>query len=203
MNLELHGIWWLWWMLGTFGLVGTAILVWIAPTLFLQVARMILTFFITNRIGNIIAAAAIAFFVGDVNRSIYDRHEYAAKTAAFEQAQKERDAQIAEQTREEVTKQIAVSAASAAEIDNQVKEFNNAIPPTIGPAVNPFRVGDDSCKLRALAGQSGCGPESRQGVPKPRAPAAVVQHHKRNGLSRAFRRVIGRDQKGTDGNKGS
>jgi len=161
------GISWLWWAVGTFGIVGTALLLWLAPALLVQIVSWLLKFFITTRLGNIIAAAGIAFFVGDVNRSIYDQHQYAARAAAFQQAQKQRDDTIKQETRESVLREIGNQQIANSQIDRKVEEFKYALPPTpAANGVNPLRVGDASCRLRDIAGYSGCGPDRSEGVPK-------------------------------------
>lgn len=195
----LLGISWLWWALGTFGMVGTGLLLWLAPGLLVQIATWMFKFFITTRLGNIILAAAIAFFVADVNRSLRDRHEFAAQTAAFEQAQKDRDTRIAQQTREEVWKEIANQTAANAATDNDVKEFHNALPPVpFANGVNPFRVGDAACRLRKVAGQTGCGPKRAQGVPQARSEGggAGTADRPRFRLPRLITRGVGGAEKG-------
>jgi hypothetical protein len=198
MDLMLWGVWWVWWATGTFGLVTTAIIIWFAPTVALTVARVALTFLFTNRWGNMIAVAIVVFFVADVNRSIRDADEYQQKTAAFEQEQKDRDARIATETREAVTKEIAEQTAANTATDKQVEDFRNALPPPPVDAPNPYLVGNDACRLRALAGQSGCGPRSVvKGVPKARAPGKGGGNHRKLGLSGSVRHILGRDQKGS------
>lgn len=190
------GISWLWWALGTFGLVGTGLMLWLAPAVLVQVAKSLLSFFITNRYGNMIAVAIIVFFVADVNRSLRDEHDFAARTATFEQEQKDRDTRIAKETRDEVWTDIANQTAANTATDKEVKEFNHALPPVPHASDNPFRVGTDVCRLRALAGQAGCGPASSPvGVQKTGAVSASVADHPRHGLSAALRRILGRNQK--------
>ncbi len=203
MDMTFFGIWWLWWMLGTFGLVGTVLLLWLAPAMLAQIVRVSLTFFITNRAGNIIAAAVIAFFIADTNRSIRDEHEYAAKTAQFQQDQKDRDNRIAQETRDDVWKDIAEATSNNSQIDNQVEDIHDALPPIPDGTANPFLVGTSSCKLRALAGQPGCGPEGTSGVPKAGTPAKPAANHRRFRLPGSVGRILGRDPKGTAGNKGA
>lgn len=190
------GISWLWWSLGTFGLVGTGLMLWFAPAMLAMVAKAVLSFFITNRYGNMLAVAIVVFFVADVNRSLRDEHDFAARTAAFEQEQQDRDTRIATETRDEVWKDIANQTAANTATDKEVKEFTDALPPVPHADDNPFRVGDDACKLRALAGQPGCGPQSiPRRVQKTGTVAPGVGDHRGNRLSRAFGRILGRDQK--------
>lgn len=167
MSTLILGIWWLWWAIGSFGVVGCAILLWLAPTLLASMATRFLSFVLATPIGAALAAGAIAFFVADVNRSIIDQREFSAITAASQQAQKQREAQIAKETRDQVSAELSAQQADHAKLDQDVKEFKGALPPV--PFVNgtdPFRVGDASCRLRSLAGYAGCGSAGAQGVPK-------------------------------------
>lgn len=184
------GIWWLWWAIGTFGLVGTGLMLWLAPALLVQIVTWCLKFFITTRLGNVIAAAAIAFYVGDVNRSLRDEHEFKARTAAFEQAQKARDATIAQQTRDEVWTEIANQTAANNTTDKEVKEFHDALP-IIDANNNAFRLGADACRLRHLAGQAECGPGGAKGVPAPAKENVSPPHRRGFRLPRPFSRSTG------------
>lgn len=193
----MFGISWLWWALGTFGVVGTALLLWLAPAALVQIATTLVRFFIGTRLGNIILAAGVAFFIGDVNRSLRDQHEYAARTAAFEQAQRDRDTRIAQETRDEVWKEIANQTAANTATDKEVKEFENALPPVpFANGINPFRVGDASCRLRHLAGQAGCGSARAQRVPQTGPEGAVTGHRPRFRLPGFVTGGIGGAQKG-------
>jgi hypothetical protein len=194
----LHGIWWVWWTLGGAGTLTIALMAWLAPALLVQIVKSAIGFFIFTRIGNIIAAAAIAFLVGDVNRSIRDQNEFAARTASFEQAQQQRDAMIAEQTREQVTKEIAAAQAANAQTDKEVTEFDHAIPPVPYAQTNPFRVGADACRLRHIAGETQCGPASpTHGLPKARSATQGAADHPRHRLPGLVQRVLGHHRKGT------
>lgn len=195
----LLGISWLWWAIGTFGTVGTALLLWLAPTVLVRIATWLFKFFVTTRLGNVIAAAALAFFVADVNRSLRDRSEFAAQTAAFQQAQKDRDKRIAAETRDEVWTEIANQTAANTATDQDVKEFHDALPPVpFTNGINPFRVGDAACRLRAIAGYSGCGPERSQGMPAARSKGAGAgtKNRLRIRLPRLITRGAGSPEKG-------
>lgn len=166
------GIAWVYWMLATFGVVGTIVLLYVAPAATIGVLKYLATFLFTTRIGNIILAAAIAFMIADINRSKRDAAEYAEKeaaaTAAFKRASEERDAGIAADTRAAVMAALAKQRLADAQLNSDVKDFSDALPPA--PPVNgtsDFRVGDASCRLRAIAGFAGCRPEAAaRGVPE-------------------------------------
>lgn len=166
------GIGWLWWLLGTFGIAGTVALIAFAPTvvpLVVQASVRVVGYLLSTRWGCALLAAGVAFMVADIHRSMRDEASFKARTEAFEQAQHERDDRIAREVREQVWKEIADATAENEKIDKDVKEFRDALPPVPHTADNPFRVGADSCRLRRIAGQAGCGPgEGDKGVPTPR-----------------------------------
>jgi hypothetical protein len=172
------GIAWVYWLVGTLGVAGTIAALWFAPAITGQVLWKLASFLFTTRIGNIILAAAIAFMVADINRSQRDAADYAEKTAAataaFEEARKQRDIEITEETRAAVMAELARARLTEAQLNSDVKEFSDALPPA--PPVNgtsDFRVGDASCRLRAIAGYAGCGPEAAAGrVPQARPEGA-------------------------------
>lgn len=187
---------WVWWAVGAFGLVGTGLMLWLAPAVLVQIVKSLLAFFLTNRWGNMLGVAIIVFFVADVNRSMRDEETFKERTAAFEEAQKQRDIQIAADTRQAVTEELAKQKTADTATDNQVKDFTNALPPVPYADSNPFRVGNDACKLRALAGQPGCGPQSvPRRVPKARAPAAPERDHAGFRLPTSLGGIFGGDQK--------
>jgi len=190
------GIWWVWWALGGTGTVTLGLLAWLAPALLVEIGKAVLGFFITTRLGNVIAAAAIAFFVADTNRSIRDNDAFAVRTAQFEQAQQERDARIAQETRDEVLKQVAATAAASAQTDKEVKEFHDDLPPVPFAATNPFRVGADSCRLRHIVGQDGCGPESPPRVQKARHASKGAGDQSGHRLPGFVERFFGLDRQG-------
>lgn len=198
--MTILGISWLWWLLSTFGLGGTVIIVWFFPAVAVKIGATLLNFFLTNRWGNMLGVAIVVFIVADINRSLRDEHEFAARTAAFEQEQHARDERIAAETRITVQAEMAAQAKADTKTDTEVKDFTNALPPVPFADSNPFRVGPDACKLRALAGQPGCGPQSvPRRVQKVGAPAAPQPDHGGFGLPAALGRILGRDQKDTGG----
>lgn len=152
--MMLLGISWLWWMLGTFGLIGTGLMIWLAPTVLLGVLKWAFTFCFTTRIGAALLAASIAFFIADVNRSRRDEAEYAVRTAEFEQAQQDRDKQIENDTRDQVWIEIANETAANTQTDTEVKEFHDVLPTiaTTDACNAVIRVGANAGRLRVLAG---------------------------------------------------
>lgn len=169
------GIEWVYWMLGTFGVLGTIAAFWFAPAITVQVLKYLATFLFTTRIGNVILSAVVAFVIADINRSKIDAAEYAEKiasmTAEAEAKHKQRDAEIAASAKAEVMAELARQRLSEAKIDSDVKEFTDALPAQANvPSAPDFRVGDASCRLRKLAGYAGCSPEGTVGgVPKARS----------------------------------
>lgn len=175
------GIAWVYWMLGTFGVLGTIAAFWFAPAITVQVLKYLATFLFTTRIGNVILAAVVAFVIADINRSKIDAAEYAEKiasmTAEAEAKHKQRDAEIAASAKAEVMAELAGKKLSEAKIDSDVKDFTDALQTapapqgaTVPQAAPDFRVGDASCRLRAIAGYAGCEPEGAVGgVPKARS----------------------------------
>lgn len=166
------GIGWLWWLLGTFGIAGTVAMLVFAPTVVPLVVQAVVRFvgyLLSTRWGCALLAAVVAFVVADIHRSTSDEKAFKARTEAFERAQHDRDERIARETREAVTKELADAAKENVKVDEDVKEFKDALPPVPHTGDNPFRVGADACRLRHIAGQveRGCG-ESVNGVPTPR-----------------------------------
>jgi hypothetical protein len=162
------GVAWIYWLVGTLGVAGTIAFFWFAPVAATAVGKFLLTFLFTTRIGNIVLAAGVAFMVADINRSEQDALKYArekaADTAAYEEARKQRDTEISEDTRAAVMAELARRRLAEAQLNSDVKDFSNALAPA--PPVNgtsDFRVGDASCRLRAIAGYAGCGPEAAAG----------------------------------------
>lgn len=177
----IFGVSWVWWLLGTLGIAGTVALAVLAPAVLSVVVQAVVRFvgyLLSTRWGCALLAAAVAFVVADINRSMRDAADFKAKTEAFEQAQRDRDERIARETREDVMKEVAAATAESAEIDKGVKEFKDALPPVPHTDVNVFRVGSDACRLRLIAGQAGCGPEKGTlRVPTPRGrPKADGDH---------------------------
>lgn len=174
MDLMLFGVSWVWWAIGTVGLLGTILMLWLAPTVLLGLVKMLITFCFTTRIGAALLAASIAFFIADVNRSRRDEAEYAYRTAQFEQAQNDRDAKIAADTRAEVLTEIASQTAANTQTDTEVKEFHDALPTiaTTDACNDVVRVGANAGRLRTLAGAPLSRPIRTQGVPKAGKKAA-------------------------------
>lgn len=165
-----EGISWVYWMLGTFGLVGTGLMLWLAPAALVQGFTYALKFFFGTRIGNILLTAIVVFIIADINRSKIDAAEYAAKIAEMQEQQiaagKQRDADVAADTRAAVMAELARQRLTEAKIDSDVKEFTDALPPapsSFTAATPDFRVGDAACRLRAIAGYAGCEPEGAAG----------------------------------------
>lgn len=171
------GIGWIYWMLGTFGVVGTVAAFWFFPAITVEVLKFLASFLFTTRIGNIVLAAGVAFMVADINRSESDQAEFAEKIAGMQAAavaaQEERDKSVAEDTRAAVMAALARQRLADAKINSDVKEFTDALPPppaTPSPTAPDFRVGAAACKLRAIAGYAGCAPEGAAGgVPQARS----------------------------------
>lgn len=192
----LLGISWVWWAIGGSGTLVIALLAWLAPALLVQILKAVLGFFVTTRLGNIIAAAIFAFMVGDMNRSIRDQNEFAARTANYEEAQQQRDARIAQETRDEVWKEIANATAANTQTDKEVTEFDHALPPVPYAQANPFRVGADACRLRHIAGEATCGPSiATHGLPQARSTAQGAGDHSRHGLSGLVGGFLGHHRK--------
>lgn len=170
------GVSWVWYLVGTIGIGGTIALLYLGPAFLTALVPQLVRFFFGTRIGVGIMVGAIAFMVADIHRSRSDAARWEAEKAAFVQAEHDRDERIAKETREAVWKEIADATAQNTVLDNEVKEFHDALPPVpASPAaatVNPFLVGDSACRLRHLAGYPGCGPVRAQGVPKARSGGA-------------------------------
>lgn len=176
----LEGISWVYWMLATFGVVGTGLMLWLAPAALVQGFAYAVKFFIGTRIGNIIITAICVFLIADINRSMIDAEKYEAKIAQMQEQQieagRQRDAKVTADTRAAVMAELARKRLSEAKLDSDVKEFTDALPaaPSSASSTTPdFRVGDASCRLRALAGYAGCAPEGTVGgVPQARSKSS-------------------------------
>lgn len=164
------------WLIPIIGIPGIIALVLVYPAIMGGVGRAIMQFFgwvLSSRLGCALLAAVAMGFAVDYWRHSKDDAEFAQRTALFEHAQKERDARIATETRDEVWKQIADATAENAIIDTKEESFTNAAPPTPAPPSDPFRIDPVSRKqLCDIAGQAGCGPVSPQRVQAPRRPGA-------------------------------
>lgn len=164
----------IWWIVGTFGIGGLIATWFFFPTisqLVLQRVVKLFSFVLSYRIGCALLAAIAAGLIVDQWRHSYDDTQFAARTAAFEQAQRDRDSRIAQQTRQKVSTWADDAAATSMTIDNDVKGFNDAPPPAPPPVAtgNPLFISDaDADRLCKLAGQTVCGSVGSKGVPKTR-----------------------------------
>lgn len=167
------GVSWVWYLVGTVGIGGTIALLYLGPAFLTAVVPYLLRFFLGTRVGVGIMVGAACFMVADIHRSRSDAARWEAEKAAFVQAQHDRDERIAKETRDKVWAEIANATAANTVIDNEVKEFHDALPPAPATAtVNPYIVGDSACRLRHIAGYPGCGPDRTKGVPKARSGRA-------------------------------
>lgn len=162
------GVSWVWYLVGTIGIGGTIALLYLGPAFLTAILPSLLRFFFGTRLGVGIMVGFAAFMVADIHRSREDAKRWEAEKAAFAQAQHDRDERIAKETRDKVWAEIADATAANTVIDNEVKEFHDALPPAAPAAatINPYLVGDSACRLRHIAGYAGCGPVRAQGVPK-------------------------------------
>lgn len=171
-----------WWLVATLGVAGTiAVVVGLmamGPQALFIAARAVREFFrivLSYRIGCALLAAIAVGLLVDYWRHSRDDAEFARRIAAFEAAQVARDTNIAQQTREAVLQEIANATAENGKLDQEVKEFENELPPT--PATgNPYRVGPDAAKLRRIAGQAERGPHGAKRVPAPGRPGRGDVH---------------------------
>jgi outer membrane murein-binding lipoprotein Lpp len=163
MLSTLQAVSWVYWLIGSIGLVGTGLLIWLAPTVLLQAIPVLGRFFLGTRPGVAILAGAICFFIGDVNRSKIDQANFTERTAAFEQAQLERDKKIDMDARDAVRKEIDAEKIAVAATDTQVTTYEQALLP-LTPADSKCRVGSAADELRKLAGA----PVRKRVVPMPK-----------------------------------
>jgi hypothetical protein len=188
----------IWWIAGTFGVVGLIAFWFIAPTaaqLFVQAVVKVFSILLSSRIGCALLAALVVGLIVDEKRHAYDDAQYAKQTAFFEAAQRRRDDTIAQETREKVWAEIANATAENKAVDDDVKDFSHALPPV--PATgNPFLVGGDARRLCNIAGQTVCGPDGHHGMPKARRPSVRSGHHAKVGLPNLIRTGIGADKQG-------
>lgn len=156
--MKAEGVHLLFWLLGTVGIAGTIALFVAVPAAMPAIVNALAKFFglvLSYRIGCAALALVAGLLIADYWRAGKDAAEWKRRVAAFEQAQKDRDTRIATEVEAEVRKELATAATNNVAIDQDVREFHEALPapPTTG---NPFRVGDDACKLRRIAGQTEC-----------------------------------------------
>jgi hypothetical protein len=169
--------WWklAYWLIGTLGFAGTIALIVFAPGVAKIALDAVVRFFgfvLSYRIGCALVAAVLVFVATDYWRHSLDDADFAARVAAFEAAQDARDKRIAQETRDAVWHEIANATAENVTIDQEVKEFHDALPP-VPFTGNPFRVGADAPRLCKIAGQAQCGPKAvNRGVSKARRRAA-------------------------------
>src|SRR5882724_1039617 len=160
------------WIVATGGIAGLITLAVLFPAAMGMVFNGVMKLFglvLNYRIGCALVAAILAGLAVDYVRHSHDDAAFAAQTAAFEKAQDARDAKIAADTRASVTQELTEAAAANAATDKEVKEFHDALPPVVPETGNPFRVGNDACRLRKLAGEADCGPVRAKRVPKAHA----------------------------------
>jgi hypothetical protein len=176
------GIGWLWWLIGTFGIAGTVALVALAPAAIPMVVQTIVRvvgYLLSTRWGCALLAALVAYAVADIARSRMDHAAFEKEKQAFEQAQVARDTRIAQETRDEVWKEIANQTAMNKETDRHVEEFKDALPAVPHAEGNPFAISPaDAARLCQISGQTECGnrPAARS-VPAPRKRSAVPANH--------------------------
>lgn len=186
---------WVYWAIGLFGVAGTIALLVFFPVIgrgLFALAVEMLHQLLATRFGCAVLAAVVVGLSVNYMRASLDEDQFQQRMAQFEQLQKDRDAKIAADTRAEVEKEQAELNRSAALTDVAVKDFTNGLqiaPPS--PAGNPFRVGDDACKLRHIAGLPPCGSERHQGVPGARKRASAAVRHARQRLSPADGGIAG------------
>jgi len=160
------------WVATTGGIAGLITLAVLFPAAMGMVFNGVMKLFglvLNYRIGCALVAAIVAGLAVDYARHSHDDAAFAAQTAAFEKAQDARDAKIAADTRASVTQELTEAAAANAATDKEVKEFHDALPPVVPETGNPFRVGNDACRLRKLAGEADCGPVRAKRMPKAHA----------------------------------
>ncbi len=159
------GISWVWYLVTILGVGGTILFFVLDAAMATVVFKWILRFLWETRLGWALVAGFFMFELADILRSRSDQADFAARTAAFEQAQQARDQKIADDTRAAVAEELKQQAAADQKTDTANEDFQKDLPPV--PATgNSFAVGSDACKLRLIAGQT-CGPD--------RSPAPAVR----------------------------
>jgi len=186
------------WIGGTVGVVGF-IAAWILfPAVFGVVLKGIMAMFgfvLSYRIGCALVAAIVMGFAVDYWRHDRDNTAFAAKTAAFEQAQAARDKRIAAETREQVRLEIAAEPAKVAVEEKEAKEFTDVVAPLpAGDVID--RVGNDYGRLCELSGKAGCGSPVRKRVSKPPRKSVSPPFHPDDGISGFIRRRFGSPETG-------
>ena len=167
------------WVFGSVCIVG-CVAAWILfPAVFSMVLKGVVAFFqwvLGYRLGCALVAAIVVGLAVDYVRHSHDDAVYAKRVEAFNAAQDARDARIAGETRERVTKELAEVAKADTATDQEVKEFKDALPPVVPETGNPFRVGADACRLRHIAGEARCEPVVVKGVPKAKSASKRPAH---------------------------
>jgi hypothetical protein len=192
--------WWklAYWLIGTLGVAGTIALLVFFPAVFSIAFKAVVRFFslvLSYRVGCAVVAAIAAALIADYHRHSIDDADFAARSAAFEQAQVDRDERIRQETRENVWKEIANATAENAKTDENVKVFTDALP-TPSAAGNPFAISDaDAIRLCHIAGQTECGPRRDKGVSKIRRASRRAADQKIR-LPSLIRNGAWSDQKG-------
>lgn len=170
---------WIWWLVGAVGIGGTIALWFLAPVVAQPVLGGILRFLFQTRLGFGLMFAVGSFAFADTHRARLDQAEWNKKVAAFEQAQKDRDARIAEDTRAEVVAELAKEKLADAATQKAQEDFNANLKP-LPPGDNPCRVGDDADKLRVISGKPGG--EANGPVPAAGRDSSAAKHHSRKRL---------------------
>lgn len=173
---NLFGVSWVWWLLGTFGVAGTVALAIFAPTVLAVIWRIIAKLFQT-RIGCAAIVGLLVFVAADIHRSRLDQAELEAQKAAFDLKQKQRDETVAADTLKAVNIALEKQKEAFASIDKDAKEFKDALPP-VPSTGNPFAVGPDACRLRAIAGLACRRSEGPETVPTPRSRRTTAQNRR-------------------------
>ena len=152
------GISWVWYLITILGVGGTIAFFVLDTAMATMVFKWLLRFLWETRLGWALVAGFFMFELADILRSRSDQADFAARTAAFEQAQQARDQKIADDTRAAVTEELKQQAAADQKTDTDNEDFKKDLPPV--PATgNLFAVGTDACKLRVISGQT-CSPDS-------------------------------------------
>lgn len=152
----IFGVSWLWYLIGTVGIGGTIALAVLAPATLASAIPMLLRFFFGTRVGVGLLSGSLAFMAADIHRSTKDAAWWKSEKASMVEAARKRDTKIAEDTAEEVRKEMADLAVSETKTDAAVKEFADAppvrFPETPARAVDPLAITDaDADRLCIIA----------------------------------------------------
>jgi hypothetical protein len=182
---------WVWWGVATLGVGGTIALIASFPAVSGAVVRFF-TIVLSYRIGCAVVAAALAWIVADYVRHSIEDKKHAAQVAEFIEKQKQRDARIAQETRDIVAAEQLAADAENSVTDKDVKDFTDALP----QSGNVFRVGADAARLRRLAGQSERGSDGAKGVPEADTKPASLRDRIRKRLPGGGSGIAGSDRQG-------